>query len=208
MCPSEVNDRERLTPTVTYYPLNYSFNQGTWFNYEPQMGKVGDGAFHPNKSFRPGNFTDGLSNTLGAAETKAYQPNIWDTGQPATLGVAPPSKPTDLMPYYGGTFDTNGHTEWVEGDVHESGFTTTFTPNTKVPYDNAGVTYDIDFTSIRDGESATAPTYAAITARSYHTGIVNALLLDGSVRSVSENIDLAVWRAAGTRAGGEPASIQ
>jgi prepilin-type N-terminal cleavage/methylation domain-containing protein len=208
MCPSEVNDRERLTPTVTYYPLNYSFNQGTWFNYEPQMGKVGDGAFHPNKSFRPGNFTDGLSNTLGAAETKAYQPNIWDTGQPATLGVAPPSKPADLMPYYGGTFDTNGHTEWVEGDVHESGFTTTFTPNTKVPYDNAGVTYDIDFTSIRDGESATAPTYAAITARSYHTGIVNALLLDGSVRSVSENIALGVWRAAGTRAGGEPTSIE
>ncbi len=162
MCPSEINDRERQTPTLVHYPLNYSFNEGTWFIYDPQSGRVGDGAFHPNKAYRPGDITDGLSNTLGAAENKAYQPNLWDTGQPATLGVAPPARPADLMPYYGGTFDSNGHTEWVEGDVHETGFTTTFTPNTIVPYDVAGVTYDIDLTSIRDGESATAPTYAAV----------------------------------------------
>nr|MDQ3333114.1 DUF1559 domain-containing protein [Planctomycetota bacterium] len=193
MCPSEINDRERVTPTLIHYPLNYSFNEGTWFIYDPVSGRVGDGAFHPNKAFRPADITDGLSNTLAAAENKAYQPNIWDTGSPATLGVAPPAKPADLAPYYGGTFDSNGHTEWVEGDVHETGFTTTFTPNTKVPYDNAGVIYDIDLTSIRDGESATAPTYAAVTARSYHAGLVNALSLDGSVRSVSENIDLGLW---------------
>jgi prepilin-type N-terminal cleavage/methylation domain-containing protein len=208
MCPSEVNDRERPTATITYYPCNYGFNEGTWFIYEPQNGQVGDGAFHPNKAFRPGDMTDGLSNTLAVAEFKAYQPNIWDTGNPNTLGVAPPAKPADLAPYFGGTFDSNGHTEWVEGDVHESGFTTTFTPNTKVPYTNGGVTYDIDLTSIRDGESATAPTYAAITSRSFHTGMVNAALLDGSVRSMSENIDLGLWRSYGTRAGGEPTNIQ
>jgi hypothetical protein len=56
---------------------------------------------------------------------------------------------------------------------------------------------------MRDGESTTAPTYAAVTSRSYHVGIVNVLLMDGSVRSVSDNIDLGVWRAAGTRSGGE-----
>ncbi|HCS53890.1 MAG TPA: prepilin-type cleavage/methylation domain-containing protein, partial [Planctomycetaceae bacterium] len=47
------------------------------------------------------------------------------------------------------------------------------------------------------------PTYAVITARSYHQGTVNAVLLDGSVRSISENIDLSIWRGIGTRAGGE-----
>ncbi|MFM9066641.1 MAG: H-X9-DG-CTERM domain-containing protein, partial [Planctomycetota bacterium] len=42
-----------------------------------------------------------------------------------------------------------------------------------------------------------------LTSRSHHVGIVQSLLMDGSVRSVSENIDLRVWRALGSRAGGE-----
>ena len=40
-------------------------------------------------------------------------------------------------------------------------------------------------------------------ARSYHVGGVHTLMCDGSVRFVSENIDLNTWRAIGTRAGGE-----
>jgi hypothetical protein len=92
----------------------------------------------------------------------------------------------------------------VEGDVHETGFTTTFAPNTVVPYSTGGQTYDIDLTSMRDGESVTAPTYAAITARSFHTGVVNALMMDGSTRAVSNSVLLATWQALGTRAGAEP----
>jgi prepilin-type N-terminal cleavage/methylation domain-containing protein len=203
MCPGEINDRERPTPSLTYYPLNYVFSQGTWFIFNPMTGEVGDGAFTPNHAYRARDFTDGLSKTLAASEVKAYQPNIWDTNKPSTMGVTPPAKPADLMPYFGGTFDSNGHTEWVEGDVHETGFTTTFVPNQVVPYTDSGITYDIDLTSMRDGESITAPTYAAVTARSYHMGVVNCLLMDSSVRSIEETIDLAVWRALGTRAGGE-----
>lgn len=208
MCPSEVNDRARLTPTLTHYPLNCGFNEGTWFVYSPTTGAVGDGAFAPNQCFMPRDFTDGMSNTLAASEVKAYQPNLWDTNNPSALGVAPPATPAALAAYFGGTFDSNGHTEWIEGDVHESGFTTTFTPNTRVPYSVSGITYDIDLTSMRDGESTTAPTYAAITARSFHIGSVNALMMDGSVRTIGENIDLTVWRAAGTRAGNEAAPLE
>ena len=207
MCPSEVNDRARITPTLVHYPLNYGFNEGTCFIYDPLTGNVGDGMFHPDRAFRAADASDGLSNTLGVAEVKAFQPNLWDTNNPSTPGVAPPANPAAASAYYGGTFDSNGHTEWVEGDVHESGVTTTFTPNSRVPYVNAGITYSIDITSMRDGESTTAPTYAAITARSYHTGIVNTLLMDGSARSVSDNIDLGVWRAVGTRSGGETQSL-
>jgi prepilin-type N-terminal cleavage/methylation domain-containing protein/prepilin-type processing-associated H-X9-DG protein len=207
MCPSEVNDRARPTPTLTHYPLNYAFNEGTWFIYDPKNGNTGDGAFHPNKWFRPADMADGLSNTLAAAEVKAYQPNMWDTNNPNAPGVAPPANPAALAAYFGGTFDSNGHTEWVEGDVHETGFTTTFPPNTKVPYTNGGITYDVDLTSVRDGESTSAPTYAAVTARSYHPGAVNALMFDGAVKSVSESVALPVWRAAGTRASGEPTSL-
>jgi prepilin-type processing-associated H-X9-DG protein len=48
--------------------------------------------------------------------------------------------------------------------------------------------------------------YTAIgfrAARSRHTGGVNLLLGDGSVRFVRETVDLAVWRAAATRDGSE-----
>jgi prepilin-type N-terminal cleavage/methylation domain-containing protein/prepilin-type processing-associated H-X9-DG protein len=203
MCPNEINDRQRETPSLTYYPLNYVFNQGTWFIYDPTTGEVGDGPFMPNKAFRAAEIKDGLSRTMAASEAKAYQPNIWDTMLPSGKNVSPPNTPTELQPYFGGTFDSNGHTEWVEGDVHETGFTTTFTPNMDVPYADHGITYSIDLTSVRDGESVTAPTYAAVTARSYHDGLVNTLFLDGSVRVVVDGIDPVVWRAIGTRAGGE-----
>jgi prepilin-type processing-associated H-X9-DG protein len=36
-----------------------------------------------------------------------------------------------------------------------------------------------------------------------HTGGVNLMLADGSVRFASDNIDLGVWRNVGTRDGGE-----
>ncbi|MCL2120097.1 MAG: DUF1559 domain-containing protein [Planctomycetaceae bacterium] len=44
-------------------------------------------------------------------------------------------------------------------------------------------------------------------ARSNHTGGVNAALGDGSVTFVSETIDLATWRAAGSSKGGESKSL-
>jgi prepilin-type N-terminal cleavage/methylation domain-containing protein len=43
----------------------------------------------------------------------------------------------------------------------------------------------------------------AHTAGSRHPGVVDALLADGSVRVIKQSIALAVWRALGTKAGGE-----
>jgi prepilin-type N-terminal cleavage/methylation domain-containing protein/prepilin-type processing-associated H-X9-DG protein len=208
MCPAEENDRERATPTLIYYPLNYCLNEGTWFIYDPVSNEAGDGAFAPNHSFKASQISDGLSHTLAISECKAYQPNLWDSGKPSTMGVKAPDTPADLAAHFGGTFDFNGHTEWVEGDVHETGFTTTFTPNSEVPYTDAGATYSVDLTSMRDGESTTSPTYAAVTARSYHPGQVNVAMMDGSVQVIADGIDLAVWRAAGTRASSETLSLE
>jgi prepilin-type N-terminal cleavage/methylation domain-containing protein len=47
------------------------------------------------------------------------------------------------------------------------------------------------------------PGRMAGTANSLHVGGVHSLLCDGSVRFVSSNIDLGIWRALGTAAGGE-----
>jgi prepilin-type processing-associated H-X9-DG protein len=46
-------------------------------------------------------------------------------------------------------------------------------------------------------------TYGILTARSYHGGGVNCLFMDGTVRFIGNSVDLAVWRALSTRAGGE-----
>jgi len=99
--------------------------------------------------------------------------------------------------------DNTGHTEWPDGRVHHTGFTTVLTPNTKVGCGTAGVRDECDYNSQQEGNSASVITYAAVTARSYHTNLVNVALMDGSVRSVSNSITLQNWRYLGTRSGGE-----
>jgi prepilin-type processing-associated H-X9-DG protein len=85
----------------------------------------------------------------------------------------------------------------------QSGLTTTFPPNTFVPYTVGGVTHDVDFTSARVSPTAPRQSYRIVTSRSYHSGGVNALMMDGTVRFVTNSISQATWRALGTRAGGE-----
>jgi prepilin-type processing-associated H-X9-DG protein len=104
----------------------------------------------------------------------------------------------------GGNFKANsGHTEWVDGRAHQTGFTGTFVPNTVVPFTSGGKVYDIDFNSYREGKTATQLTYVAVTSRSYHAGGVNVMLADGSVRFIAETVELATWRSLATRHGGE-----
>jgi prepilin-type N-terminal cleavage/methylation domain-containing protein len=206
ICPSEPNDRERppSSPTGnTHYPTSYAANLGIWLVFNPAGASGGDGAFAGNRRVRMTDFTDGTSNTAGMAEVKAYQPFLRGTGLPAAIPSPIPNNPAEATAY-GGSFRETGHTEWVDAKVHETGFTATFPPNTMVPYVNSGKTYDVDFiSSTENAAPGSPPTYAAVTSRSYHTGLVNVLLMDGSVRSVSNSVSTATWRALGTRCGGE-----
>ncbi|MGE0758918.1 MAG: DUF1559 domain-containing protein [Pirellulaceae bacterium] len=203
MCPSDPNDRVRLDAAgvAEHYPLCYALNVGLYHIYSPANRAIGTGAFGPNTAASPASFVDGLSNTLGLAEVKAYTPRVHD----ATLPATPPNAPGAVSgSISGGAWsETNGHTEWVCGRAIHNGFTTLFTPNTKVPHTVGGRTFDIDVTSSREGRNLTDPTYGVITSRSYHPGVVNCLLMDGSLRSLASTIDLNVWRGLGTRAGGE-----
>ena len=191
-------------------PVNYGFNFGSWFIFDPKSGNYGDGCFHVDAMIRASGITDGLSNTLCAAEVKTFQAHFRNTANP---GPSIPTNTNYLAQFAGGAQfelgpklnDNSGHGEWCDGPVHESGFTSTFTPNTFIRYLHSdGRVYDIDFNSRYEGTSRTQPTYAAVTARSYHMGLVQAAWMDGSVRSVSNDVDLKVWRAMSSRAGGEP----
>jgi prepilin-type processing-associated H-X9-DG protein len=211
LCPSDTNDTVRMKSGAPFvYPQNYGFNFGTWMVWDPVNGAGGDGAFFPNARLTPGSFTDGLSNTLMIAEVKAYTP--YSRNVTSSVCGSVPSTPAAVASLFDSapdkkagatTNDNTGHTEWPDGRVHHSGFTTILPPNTKVLATYNGNVYDVDFNSRQEGSSATVPTCAAITSRSYHAGVVNVALMDGSVRSVTNTISLATWRALGTRQGAE-----
>jgi hypothetical protein len=140
-------------------------------------------------------------------EVKAWNPYFRNSENPTGANQAPPVNESAISGLgSSGDFKTNsGHTEWVDGHAHQSGVTTTFPPNSFVPHTHSdGVTYDVDFTSCRESGAGCDVnyTYGAITSRSYHTGIVNVLVADGSVHSLSENIDLGVYRNLGQRNDG------
>jgi hypothetical protein len=60
-----------------------------------------------------------------------------------------------------------------------------------------------DYNSRREGSHASQPTYAAITARNFHTDGVNVALMEGSVRFARGSVQPDTWPALGTIAGGE-----
>lgn len=215
ICPTETRDRVRLNAGNPYiYPLNYGFNFGSWKVYDPVDGSGGDGAFFVNSRTSFKSFYDGMSQTLAVSEVKTF--TSYFRNSPIDPGSTPPSQTGDLAAWATGSQfklgqgidDNTGHTEWCDGRVHHSGFTTVFGPNTKVNYLHSdGKTYDVDYNSRQEGNSATRTTYAAVTSRSYHGSFVNAALMDGSVRSFSNSLDLSIWKAIGTRAGSETPDI-
>ena len=205
--PSEVNSRVRLNASGVpeHHPLNYAANLGTWFVFNPQTRQGGRGAFVPYNAQPLSAITDGLSNTLGFGEVKAYNAYYRNAANPALNQPLPtPAAVCSL----GGEFKTNsGHTEWVDGRTHQSGFTTTFAPNTKVICNVGGTNYDVDWNNQQEGKSTSVPTFAAVTSRSYHPGGVMTVFMDGSVHFIPQTIDLTTWQALSTRDGGEPAQV-
>jgi len=225
--PAEPRDEIR---EGKHYPVNYGVNLGTWFVYDPVTGEGGNGAAYPGSRLRDGAFTDGLSSTMAFAEVKAWQPYFRNTGAGhSTLQAAIPNDTLDLSPTAAvaelgallgspESLKTNsGHTEWIDGRAHQIGFTTVFRPNQKVLLANADSsintggtgTFDCDWNNWQEGKGlnqstpTTTPTYAAVTARSYFSGVVNVSMMDGSVRTIDDNIHIGVWRAISTRAGKE-----
>lgn len=204
LCPSEVRDEVRGTDN---YPLNYAVNLGTWFVYDPATGKGGPGAFYPASRLTSGAFLDGSSFTIALAEVKAWNPYYRNAG---ATDPAMPTTEAELEALGGDFKDSSGHTEWVDGRAHQIGFTTVFRPNRQIDVSVTSgtpavtVAYDrVDWTNQQEGKSDTVSTYAAVTARSYHEGGINVIMMDGSARWFANDVDLNVWRAFSTRAGEE-----
>lgn len=206
LCPSDVNDRQ--TDNGNHWSFSYAANVGEWLIWDAFTRTSGSGAFGQNTRFSTRDFTDGTSNSMMFSEVKAFQPYIRPNADPSSTAV--PADVASLAIPTGQTAKLSAHSEWVEGRSPQYSFTTTFGPNPKVPYtDSTGTTYpSVDYVSRSEpaaqaSAAANSVSYGAISSRSYHAGVVNSLLADGAVRSISENINLGTWRALGTRSGNE-----
>jgi hypothetical protein len=160
--------------------------------------------FYPNSNLRLAKVTDGTSNTLMAAEVKAWTHYNRNAG-PGSTAIPNTVAEAAAAVESGNDKKNTGHTEWPDGRVHHTGFTATMPPNTYVPMDFNGTEVDADYNSWQEGRNGINgnPTYAMITARSTHSNLVQAAMVDGSVQSYNDDIAQLVWRALATRNGGE-----
>ena len=219
LCPSDpkaaqIFDDDGLLRNNT----NYGFNRGDWYVWGgAAQAPAPSSPFRANEAVRLAAMTDGLSGTVLAAEVKTHTPYFLNCAGLlfAPLGARPMpganADPTTVAQYAGcvgplaEVRPDSGHSEWEDGNTSQAGFTTAWTPNRATPGRSGGAVFaDVDLIAIREENGG--PTFAAVTARSYHPGGVNALLGDGSVRFVKSSVAGATWRALGTIAGGEVVS--
>ncbi len=216
LCPSEPNTQPFTSGTSTSGVSNYGWCAGDWYVYGG-MGNAGAqltrSAFTVNVSRRLAAITDGLSQTAVASEGKVQTPIAGNCFGSASNGsmLFPPLTNPNIIPdpnasiaiiqsIYSSCLQRGviGHTNWTYANSIYDGFTTALPPNTKVL-----VAPGIDLDVNTEDENNGGPTYAAVTARSYHPGGVNVLFCDGSVRFIKDSINYQTWRALGTIGSGE-----
>jgi len=209
-CPSDPEIHAKINATtgeVTNWPICYAANAGEWLVWDAVNGRNGTGAFCQRVCMASRDFTDGMSNTLMLSEVKAFQPYLKTGNDPSDPSTVPgTAAAVGTLLGSATTAKATAHSEWVEGRTPQYSFTTTMGPNTRTPCsgsctDGTTAFFDVDYVS--KAEQYDMSTWAAVTSRSHHIGIVNSLLADGSVRNVSSNISLVTWRALGSRSNGE-----
>ncbi len=205
LCPSETKTQP-FNPA--YGMTNYAWNQGTWFVWGGYNGTTqNNGMFGINMGRRIADLTDGTSNTLVASESKTWGPSLRVC---SISGLSPSTVPApqEALQIVGSAFGACSKskdpwgTRWSNGAVYYTGMTFVLTPNAKSTAGPEQKVYNLITTDENEG----APTYAAVAARSFHPGGVNALAADGSVKFMKDTINPISWRALGTVAGGEVVS--
>lgn len=163
------------TNSTAYQPTNYVACLGDRINHKGN-GNVWQNIMDTNSNTTIAHVTDGTSNTMVVSELRVG--HSMDTSVNAVGGVCP-QPGTQTNPSARGR-------SWMYGEsVRDYSYNTIYPPNSQLAECNMNT----------GGEFI-------LTARSFHTGGVHVLLCDGTVRFVSDNLDLTTWRRLGNRADG------
>jgi prepilin-type N-terminal cleavage/methylation domain-containing protein len=146
-------------------------------------GVLQPGILQKNTTVRIADVTDGLSNTILIVES-AGRPQIYQRG--TAVGAVPSQKTNG-----GGWARPASDLEYKTSSPDGTTFPGTCAANCTNGFDYP--TYNMK----PFGTEGTSEPYA------FHSGVVNALLGDGSVRTISADISVTTFAALITRAGGE-----
>jgi prepilin-type N-terminal cleavage/methylation domain-containing protein/prepilin-type processing-associated H-X9-DG protein len=182
-CPSDPNPVEATRG-------NYAPNWGTsWSLYNKT-----DGPFHILSKYKFKDMVDGMSKTAAFGEMAPWGEYLYRNGN-----TSPNQKSLedycDSSPSIPGMSGTIGRYTWLTGE----GYRHIRRPNAKR---GACMEYFDPMDHIYGINMGSWPR-AIDGPRSFHPGGVNILLFDGSVQFIADPIDYAIFRALGTRAGGE-----
>jgi type II secretory pathway pseudopilin PulG len=172
---------------------NYRFNHGSTPGTLPY-----NGAFPHTRWLRPEEFLDGLAFTAAASERMKGDGNAGAFTIDGDTWILPLNNvnadadqfsilcgaiPATVPPHH-----SHGGASWFHAGFHHTLYNHCRTPNERLADCTTGVNAAVD---------------GLCTARSMHSGAVNMMTMDGAVHFVGDSVDLSIWRALGTRAGGE-----
>jgi prepilin-type N-terminal cleavage/methylation domain-containing protein/prepilin-type processing-associated H-X9-DG protein len=199
-CPStpspERLDADPGTNASSFNPIVAAGDYSGIYKVDPRLVSLGvgvmagDGILDKTQKVRFGDITDGLSNTIHVTES-AGKPSLYRNGR---LVSSPPGFTSGVQ---GGG--------WCRPASEIPGFSGSSTDGTSFPGTCAvNCTNGQQVTSYPDpywGTDGTGAVYG------FHTGGVNTLLGDGSVRFIRQSVDVKTFAALVTRNGGETLNL-
>jgi prepilin-type N-terminal cleavage/methylation domain-containing protein len=192
LCPSDSDG----VPGSVYGGISYPACAGSGINgpgsTDDGFAKDADGIIFSRSKIGFRDVADGATNTV------AFGEHLLGDGQNSAAGSGNYTKRVVELP--GGTQTTpsvcapasvpawSGQrgAKWINGHFADTIYNHWYGPNAELPDCHNG-----------------SHNFALTSARSAHPGGVQVVLVDGSCRFVSENINLATWQALGTRSGNE-----
>ena len=221
MCPSADDFVTSSRTGIANRPTSYAICVGIW-SRSGDRRKTTSSAFAKvgRRNPKGTDIKDGKSHTIMFAEVVPHL-DYFESRECSHRREFPiPDVPADVEKRrFWRLSVSKSHTEWINGQETQTGFTTTFGPNSRIVLPNGK---EGNWLNFERQVTATIPdclceccahpccsypfyfsTARAIPSRSKHFGIVQVTMFDSAVRTVSQHIDLKCWRALGTRAGHE-----